>query len=170
VAQMFFDFCGTGTLAGEISTLKILVDRRQGPMQARFWLAWAEKPSPAFVKPWGLHMHVWHSRPRLWSYVRIVWGLKRNGGSLNRRANSQWPRAALLDTAPPHNLAADLQAQKLSFSQSLSPPEAAEAGAHTVGHSPQGCRPFSGFPASQLLVLTADPPAPLPSESAASIA
>src|SRR5580765_8440515 len=34
-------------------------------------------------------------------------------------------------------------ALKLSFSQRFSPPEAAEAGTHTVGHSPQGCRPFA---------------------------
>jgi len=27
-----------------------------GPKQARFWLDWAEKPSPAMP----LHMHVWH--------------------------------------------------------------------------------------------------------------
>jgi hypothetical protein len=31
-----------------------------------------------------------------------------------------------------------------------SPLEAAEAGAQTVGHSPQGCRPFWVSPASQL--------------------
>jgi hypothetical protein len=31
-----------------------IVDRRPGPIQARFWLEWAEKPSPAmndFVAP-----------------------------------------------------------------------------------------------------------------------
>jgi len=54
--------------------------------------------------------------------------------------------AAVAGTLFAHALAANLQAQKPSFSQSLSPPEAAEAGAHTVGHSPQGCRPFWGFP------------------------
>jgi len=71
---------------------------------------------------------------------------------------------AALDTAPPRNLVANLQAQKLSFSQSLSPPEAAEAGAHTVGHSPQGCWPFWVSPLSELLLFAAVCPAPLPSE------
>jgi hypothetical protein len=35
-----------------------------------------QAPSPAFVKPWGLHMHVWHSRPRLWGFgldLKIFW-------------------------------------------------------------------------------------------------
>jgi hypothetical protein len=46
-----------------------------------------------------------------------------------------------------------------------SPLEAAEAGTPTMGHSPQRCRPFLGFPpASQTLTLAAVPPAPLPSE------
>src|SRR5579859_8224115 len=46
-----------------------------------------------------------------------------------------------------------------------SPLEAAEAGTQTVRHSPQSCRPFWGFPrGSQVLFLTAVPPAPLPSE------
>ena len=28
-----------------------IVDRRPGPIQARFWLEWAEKPSPAMNTP-----------------------------------------------------------------------------------------------------------------------
>jgi len=64
---------------------------------------------------------------------------------------------------------ANLQAHKLSFSQSLSPPEAAEAGAHTVGHSPQGCKPFRVSPLSELLLLAAVCPAPLPGRTTLTI-
>lgn len=41
---------------------------------------------------------------------------------------------------------------------------AAVTGTHTVGHRPQGCRPFWVSPVSQLLLLAADLPAPLPSD------
>jgi len=51
------------------------MDRRLGPNQARFWLDWAEKPSPAMpLHLWHRHsclwlaILVWHSRPRLWSF------------------------------------------------------------------------------------------------------
>src|SRR6266571_8708273 len=59
---------------------------------------------------------------------------------------------------------------KAQFFPSLSPPEAAETGAQTVGHSPQGCRPFRVSPLSELLLFAAVCPAPLPAESDPTIA
>src|SRR6185369_14637500 len=36
-----------------VNKLKKLVDRRLGPNQARFWLDWVEKPSPAIPRICG---------------------------------------------------------------------------------------------------------------------
>jgi hypothetical protein len=49
-----FCICGTGTLACDLFQTSNVVDRRLGPNQARFWLDWVEKPSPA------MPLHLWH--------------------------------------------------------------------------------------------------------------
>jgi hypothetical protein len=48
---------------------KLLVACKLGSKQARFWLAWVEKPSPA------LFNLMWHSRPRLCSCTFVAQAL-----------------------------------------------------------------------------------------------